>query len=79
MKALNSLSENLLNDGYSNPSAETAPCGKNTISVQPASHGLDSDQEIIDPIESFVGAQSHPHDTSVFIFFQSNFAVLAVK
>ena len=61
-KALNSLSENSLNDGYTSPSAETAPCGKNAISVQRASHELDSDQETIDPNESFVGAQTQSHD-----------------
>ena len=27
-----------------------------------ASHGLDSEQETMDPNESFVGAQSHPQD-----------------
>ena len=68
LKALNSLSENSLGDEYKGPSAEITSGGENTISVQPASHGLDSDQENIDPKEFFVGVQPIVHDkAAVFL------------
>ena len=62
LKALISLSENSLRNDHSGPSTEITPGGENTISVQPACHGLDSDQEIIDPNEYFIGAHSIFHD-----------------
>ena len=39
------------------PGAETTLNCKNTSLVQPASHGLNSDQKNIDLEETFVGAQ----------------------
>ena len=36
----------------------------NTISVQPTSRGLDSDQENFDPNEPLVGAQKNSYDMS---------------
>ena len=63
LKALNVLSENPLRNDPNRPSAEITSDGKNTNSVQSASHGLDLDQENIDPNESFIGAEPNLHDT----------------
>ena len=48
-KTLNSLSQNSIRDDHNSPNAEIMPDGENTISVQFASDGLDSDQENFDP------------------------------
>ena len=50
LKALNSLSEKSLRDDHNSLSTEITSDGENMISVQPASHGLDSDQDNIDPM-----------------------------
>ena len=57
LKVLNYLSENSLRNDHNSPSAGMMSDGENTILVELASHGLVSDQENIDPNESFVGAQ----------------------
>ena len=44
---LKSMSENSLRDDHNSPSPEIILYGENTISVQPASHGLNWDQENI--------------------------------
>ena len=62
LKALSSLSVNSLRDDHNGPSAEITSDGENRISVQPASHGQDSEQDNIDPNESFIGAQPSVHD-----------------
>ena len=65
LNALNSLSENPLVDDHNGPSAELTSDGETTISVQRASHGLDSDPENIDPNEFFIGAQPNLLDTAI--------------
>ena len=65
LKVLNSLSENSLRDDHNSPSTETTSDVENTISVEPASHGLNSD---IDPNESFIGAQPNIHDLDHEVF-----------
>ena len=62
LKALNALSMNPLRDDRNSPSADITSDGENTIPVQRASHGVDLDQENIDPHESFIGAQPNLHD-----------------
>ena len=50
LKALSSLSQKSLSDDHSSSSTEITSDGENMILVQPASHGLDSDQDNIDPM-----------------------------
>ena len=72
LKALKALSENSLRNDHNSPSAEVTSDGENSISVQSVSHGLDSDQENIDPNESVIGAELNRHDRRVarYIFCQ---------
>ena len=65
LKTLNSLSENPLDDNRNGPSADITSDGKNTNSVQLASHGPDLDQENIDLNESFIGAQPNLLDNGM--------------
>ena len=64
LKGLFSLSKNSLRDDHYGPSAEIASDCEYTISVQPASDRLDSDQENINPNESFIGVQPNLYDTT---------------
>ena len=62
LKFLKSLSGNQVPDDRNGGRAEITSDGENTIFVQFASHGLDLDQEDIDPREFFVGAHPNLHD-----------------
>ena len=62
LKALNSLSQDPLSNHRNYPSAEITIDGANTISVQSESHGLNLDQENINPSKPFIDAQSNIHD-----------------
>ena len=64
LKPLISLSKNSLRDDHNGPSAEIASGCEYTILAQPASHRLDSDQENINPNESFIGVQPNHYDTT---------------
>ena len=74
LEALNSLSENSLRDNHNGPSTEMLSDGENTTLVQPASHGLDSEQQIIGPKE-FLTAHNQTFMTGFksvqvgFVFF----------
>ena len=63
LKALNSLLENSIRRDHNSPSTGIVSDGEKLISVQPAFHGLTSDQENIDLNGSFGGAQTHPNDS----------------
>ena len=71
LEAFNSLSESSLRVDQNGPSAEVTSDGENTILVQPASQGLDSDQENTDLKESFIGAQPNLHDKDALTYKQS--------
>ena len=68
LKALKSLLEDPLRNHSNDLSAEKTPAGENTISVQPASIGLDLDEENINPNESLIGAQPSFRDRSCLLF-----------
>ena len=58
LKALKFFPESSVRDEHNSPGAEITSAGEDMILVQPASHGLDLEQENIGLFELLVGAQS---------------------
>ena len=71
LKFLSSLSENSLSSNNAYPNADVASDSENIIVVQSTSHGLDSDQENVDPDGSFDGTLVRSHYSHVFEQFST--------